>query len=115
MSFYDIVIDFLMFDAFDDLEKPPSSVNTVMQSRLLTSGFKETVNIFWCLILCFYIIFIGGIVVSVGGLLIKRLMVQICYGRKLANFAIMSSLVVDGGWVRWQGRGFATNTHMARM
>lgn len=42
MSFYDIVIDFLIFDAFDDLENPPASVTAIMQNRWLTSGFKET-------------------------------------------------------------------------
>ena len=45
MSFYDIVIDFLLFDAFDDLDNPPSSVTTVIQNRWLSNGFKETVCI----------------------------------------------------------------------
>lgn len=45
MSFYDIVIDFLLFDAFDDLENPPSSVSAILQNRWLTSGFKETVRL----------------------------------------------------------------------
>ena len=44
MNFYDIVIDFLMFDAFDDLDNPPSSVTTVIQNRWLSNGFKETVS-----------------------------------------------------------------------
>merc|ERR1712038_364563 len=42
MSFYDVVIDFILFDAFDDLENPPSSVTTVVQNRWLSNGFKET-------------------------------------------------------------------------
>lgn len=42
MSFYDIVIDFLLFDAFDDLESPPGSVKSIMANRWLTVGFKET-------------------------------------------------------------------------
>ena len=46
MSFYDIVIDFLLFDAFDDLENPPTSVTAILQNRWLTSGFKETVRVF---------------------------------------------------------------------
>jgi len=44
MSFYDIVIDFLLFDAFDDLDNPPSSLMTVLRNRWFTSGFKETVE-----------------------------------------------------------------------
>ena len=45
LNFYDIVIDFILFDAFDDLENPPSSVTTVVQNRWLSNGFKETVGI----------------------------------------------------------------------
>ena len=45
MTFFDIVIDFIFFDAFDDLENPPSSVTTVVQNRWLSNGFKETVSI----------------------------------------------------------------------
>lgn len=44
ISFYDVVIDFILFDAFDDLENPPSSVTTVVQNRWLSNGFKETVS-----------------------------------------------------------------------
>ena len=43
MGFYDIVIDFMMFDAFDDLNDPPSSIKAVIQNRWLSSGFKKTV------------------------------------------------------------------------
>ena len=46
MTFYDIVIDFILLDAFDDLENPPSSVTTVVQNRWLSNGFKETVSQF---------------------------------------------------------------------
>ncbi|XP_064648697.1 mitoguardin 2-like [Lineus longissimus] len=42
LSFYDIVLDFILMDAFDDLESPPSSVTTVVQNRWLSNGFKET-------------------------------------------------------------------------
>jgi hypothetical protein len=45
MTFYDVVIDFLLFDAFDDLENPPASLTAVLQNRWLTTGFKETVII----------------------------------------------------------------------
>ena len=44
INFFDIVIDFILFDAFDDLDCPPSSVTSVVQNRWLSNGFKETVN-----------------------------------------------------------------------
>ena len=43
MSFYDIVLDFILMDAFDDLANPPSTVLAVVQNRWLSNGFKETV------------------------------------------------------------------------
>lgn len=42
MTFYDIVLDFILMDAFDDLENPPSSVIAVIQNRWLSNSFKET-------------------------------------------------------------------------
>lgn len=42
LTFYDVVIDFLILDAFDDLASPPSSVVSVCQNRWLSAGFKET-------------------------------------------------------------------------
>ncbi len=44
INFYDIVIDFILFDAFDDLDNPPTSVTSVCQNRWLSNGFKETVS-----------------------------------------------------------------------
>ncbi|GIY33513.1 hypothetical protein CEXT_241751, partial [Caerostris extrusa] len=44
LTFYDIVLDFIVLDAFEDLENPPSSVIAVVQNRWLTDGFKETVR-----------------------------------------------------------------------
>jgi len=44
LTFYDVVIDFIFFDAFDDLENPPATLLSVMQNRWLTSGFKEMVS-----------------------------------------------------------------------
>ncbi|CAG2192117.1 Mitoguardin 2,Mitoguardin,Mitoguardin 1 [Mytilus edulis] len=41
-TFYDVVLDFILMDAFDDLSNPPSSVITVVQNRWLSNGFKET-------------------------------------------------------------------------
>ncbi|XP_058380214.1 mitoguardin 2 isoform X2 [Diceros bicornis minor] len=42
MSFFDIVLDFILMDAFEDLEKPPSSVLAVLRNRWLSDSFKET-------------------------------------------------------------------------
>ena len=44
ISFYDVVMDFILMDAFDDLENPPSSVTAVVNNRWLSNGFKETVR-----------------------------------------------------------------------
>lgn len=44
MSFYDIVLDFILMDAFEDLENPPSSVLAVLRNRWLSDSFKETVG-----------------------------------------------------------------------
>ena len=41
-TFYDIVLDYIILDAFDDLESPPATVIAVMQNRWLTSSFKES-------------------------------------------------------------------------
>lgn len=45
MTFYDIVLDFIILDAFKDLDSPPSSVLAVIQNRFLSNGFKETVGL----------------------------------------------------------------------
>lgn len=42
MTFYDICLDFIILDAFRDLDAPPNSVLAVVQNRFLTNGFKET-------------------------------------------------------------------------
>lgn len=42
MTFYDIVLDFIILDAFKDLECPPGSVLAVVNNRFLSNGFKET-------------------------------------------------------------------------
>ncbi|XP_019366166.1 PREDICTED: mitoguardin 2 isoform X1 [Gavialis gangeticus] len=42
MSFFDIVLDFILMDAFEDLENPPSSVVAVLRNRWLSDSFKET-------------------------------------------------------------------------
>ncbi|XP_065202883.1 mitoguardin [Planococcus citri] len=42
MTFYDIVLDYILLDAFEDLDTPPSSVLAVVQNRWLSNGFKES-------------------------------------------------------------------------
>ncbi|XP_046398106.1 mitoguardin, partial [Ischnura elegans] len=42
MTFFDVVLDYILLDAFEDLDDPPSSVTAVVQNRWLSSGFKET-------------------------------------------------------------------------
>lgn len=42
MTFFDIVLDFIILDAFKDLDSPPGSVMAVIQNRFLSNGFKET-------------------------------------------------------------------------
>lgn len=39
---YDVVLDWILMDAFDDLSNPPSSVISVVQNRWLSTGLKET-------------------------------------------------------------------------
>lgn len=42
INFYDVVLDFIFLDAFDDLNNPPGSVVSIIQNRWLSSGFKES-------------------------------------------------------------------------
>jgi hypothetical protein len=42
LNLYDIALDFILLDAFEDLENPPSPVITVIQNRWLSQSFKET-------------------------------------------------------------------------
>ncbi|XP_076030639.1 mitoguardin isoform X2 [Oratosquilla oratoria] len=42
LTFYDVVLDFILMDAFEDLSSPPSSVTAVVQNRWLSNGFKES-------------------------------------------------------------------------
>lgn len=44
MTFYDIALDFIILDAFKDLDDPPASVTAVVNNRFLSNGFKETVS-----------------------------------------------------------------------
>lgn len=48
MNFYDIVLDFILMDSFEDLENPPVSIQNVVNNRWLNSSFKETVRRLFC-------------------------------------------------------------------
>jgi hypothetical protein len=42
ITFYDVVLDFTLLDAFDDLDNLPSTIVSVLQNRWLTDGMKES-------------------------------------------------------------------------
>ncbi|XP_058117296.1 mitoguardin [Anopheles ziemanni] len=42
MTFYDVVLDFIILDAFRDLDAPPNSVLAVINNRFLSNSFKES-------------------------------------------------------------------------
>lgn len=42
INFYDVCLDYILIDAFEDLESPPSSVLAVMKNRWLSNSFKES-------------------------------------------------------------------------
>lgn len=42
MNFYDVALDFILLDAFEDLDEPPSAIVAVIQNRWLSQSFKET-------------------------------------------------------------------------
>lgn len=48
LNFYDIVLDFILMDSFEDLENPPVSIQNVVNNRWLNSSFKETVRAAKC-------------------------------------------------------------------
>ncbi|RXN00576.1 Protein FAM73A [Acipenser ruthenus] len=43
LNFYDIVLDFILMDSFEDIENLPVSIQNVVNNRWLNSSFKETV------------------------------------------------------------------------
>ncbi|XP_053551954.1 mitoguardin 2 [Bombina bombina] len=48
MNFFDIAMDFILMDAFEDLENPPISVIAVLRNRWLSDSFKETALVTAC-------------------------------------------------------------------
>lgn len=55
MNFYDVLVDFILLDAFEDVEKPLPPIKAIVQNRWVSASFRETVsiriNFFYCLIL----------------------------------------------------------------
>ncbi len=45
MNIYDVALDFILLDAFDDLDDPPSTIVAVLQNRWITSGMKTSVSL----------------------------------------------------------------------
>lgn len=41
INLYDVLLDYILIDSFEDLESPPSSVLAVMKNRWLSDSFKE--------------------------------------------------------------------------
>lgn len=41
ISFYDIVLDYMILESFDDLENPPAAVKSVVNNRWLSASFRE--------------------------------------------------------------------------
>lgn len=44
MNFYDVLIDFILLDAFEEVEKPPPPVRAIIQNRWISASFRETVS-----------------------------------------------------------------------
>ena len=44
MNVYDVALDFVLLDAFSDLEHPPSTVLAVLQNKWITDGMKKSVG-----------------------------------------------------------------------
>ena len=45
MNVYDIALDFILLDAFDDLDNPPSAIVAVLQNRWITPSMKTSVSL----------------------------------------------------------------------
>ena len=44
MNVYDIALDFVLLDAFDDIEHPPSAIVSVLSNTWITAGMKQSVR-----------------------------------------------------------------------
>ncbi len=53
MNVFDIAMDFVLLDAFDDLDHPPSTVVSVLQNGWITDGMKKAVSVCVVSVCCF--------------------------------------------------------------
>ncbi len=44
MNVYDVALDFVLLDAFDDMQNPPSALVNVLHNRWLTDNLKLSVS-----------------------------------------------------------------------
>lgn len=44
MNVYDVALDFILLDAFDELNNPPAALLNVLQNRWLTDNMKISVS-----------------------------------------------------------------------
>lgn len=44
MNVYDIALDFVLLDAFDDMDHPPSAIVAVLQNSWITDRMKQSVS-----------------------------------------------------------------------
>ncbi|XP_067215869.1 mitoguardin isoform X2 [Linepithema humile] len=42
MNFYDVLVDFILLDAFEEVEKPPPPIRAIIQNRWISASFRET-------------------------------------------------------------------------
>uniref|UniRef100_A0AAQ6AGC3 Mitoguardin 2 n=1 Tax=Amphiprion ocellaris TaxID=80972 RepID=A0AAQ6AGC3_AMPOC len=78
MNFFDIVLDFILMDAFEDLESPPSSVVAVLRNRWLSDSFKETVNFYTCFGNCLFFSYYASPVLAFGFLGPRQHLSEVC-------------------------------------
>ena len=45
MNVYNIALDFVLMDAFNDLDNPPSTIVAVLQNTWITDGMKCSVRL----------------------------------------------------------------------
>lgn len=44
MNIFDIALDFMLLDAFDDLSSPPSALLSVIQNNWISDSIKQSVS-----------------------------------------------------------------------
>lgn len=44
MNLYDVALDFILLDAFDDLSSPPGAIVAVLENNWISTGMKTSVS-----------------------------------------------------------------------